>query len=122
VQGGVPERAYEKSAGMQITEVVKTIPLHALHGLPPVEIPKNGNKLTRRAKTNILAMLAMGYTSRTVVIWLNKNHGIKVSRQDIDSIRNRQRKRIGDCGGRNKQEGARNGTGSLEVTAPNDTG
>lgn len=68
--------------------------LSVLHGLPPLERHPNANKLNRKAKTDSVTMLAMGYTSRAIVVWLIQNHRVKVSRQNIDSIRNKQRKLI----------------------------
>jgi hypothetical protein len=63
----------------------------------PVQVnAATSNKLSRKARADVLTLLAMGYTSKTVLIWLVKNYGIQVRRQNIDFMRNSQRKRIND--------------------------
>lgn len=62
--------------------------------LPVVEPHPNSKKLSRKAKADVLAMLAMNYTSRSIVVWLMQNHHVRVRRQNIDSYRNKQRSKI----------------------------
>jgi len=62
--------------------------------LPSVERHPNARKLSRKAKVDVLTMLAMNYTSRAIVVWLMQNHRVRVSRQNIDSYRNKHRSKI----------------------------
>jgi len=62
--------------------------------LPSVEPHPNARKLSRKAKVDVLTMLAMNYTSRAIVVWLMQNHRVRVSRQNIDSYRNKHRSKI----------------------------